>query len=69
MFKSLPADQPSYGLVRPSDQYHVGRENIQNAAVKTSFQIPGKTEKEASAELQQNIGIIRGSTVLSKMQK
>lgn len=70
--KILLADLPPHGLARPSDQYHVGRENIQNAAVKTNFQIPGKTpqtEKEAAAQLQQNIGTIRGSTVLSKMQK
>lgn len=66
--KILPAD----GLVRPSDQHHVGRENIQKAAVKTNVQITGKmsqTKKETPEELQQNIGIIRGSTVLSKMQK
>lgn len=68
--ENQPAELPD-GVVRSTKQHDLGLEDIQTAAVKTRFQMFEKisTTKEAPEELQHNVGIRRGATVLSKMKK
>lgn len=68
--ENQPVELPD-GVVRSSDKHGLGLEDIQNAAVKSRFQMFEKisTTKEEREELQPQRGIKRGASILSKMKK